>query len=213
MLNGFLKACRPPKVSNEMKCINEKMTWNTQDTNLSSYVPNANVNHTISGQGTGICTLDHSTTTPRAHPWKFPNVRTTSYVHNSSNTWSVSYIDQVILKQWLFVCILLSHTPSDWGSSGSVSTVTIQVSINHDHPGQYQAWPSSIGHTSICVNIGSSIINIDQQDPQRQLQQLFWRWVRSNAIDDGIGRYRSGGGSILNLFWYMVGVYDWGWFR
>ncbi len=46
-------------MSNEMKCTNEKMTSNTQDTNLSSYVPKANVDHTISG------TLDHSTTTPR----------------------------------------------------------------------------------------------------------------------------------------------------
>ncbi len=45
---------------------NEKMTWNTQDTNLSSYVPKANVDHTIGGQGTGNSTLDHSATTPRA---------------------------------------------------------------------------------------------------------------------------------------------------
>ncbi len=35
MLEGFLKACRPPKVKSEMKCTNEKMTWNTLDTNLS----------------------------------------------------------------------------------------------------------------------------------------------------------------------------------
>ncbi len=26
MLKGVLKACRPPKMSNEMKCTNEKMT-------------------------------------------------------------------------------------------------------------------------------------------------------------------------------------------
>ncbi len=65
MLKGFLKACRPPTVSNEMKYTNEKMTWNTQDTKLSSYVPKANVDHTISGQGTGISTLDNSATTPR----------------------------------------------------------------------------------------------------------------------------------------------------
>ncbi len=56
----------PPKVSNEMKYTNEKMTWNTQDKHLSSYVPKANVDHTTSGQGTGISTLDHSATTPRA---------------------------------------------------------------------------------------------------------------------------------------------------
>ncbi len=37
-----------------------------QDMNLSSYVPKANVDHTISGQGTGISTLDHPATTPRA---------------------------------------------------------------------------------------------------------------------------------------------------
>ncbi len=30
-----------------MKCTNEKMTWTTQDANLSSYVPKANVDHTI----------------------------------------------------------------------------------------------------------------------------------------------------------------------
>ncbi len=34
--------------------------------NLSSYEPKTNMNHTISGQGTGISTLDHSATTPRA---------------------------------------------------------------------------------------------------------------------------------------------------
>ncbi len=66
MRKGFLKARRAPKVSNEIKCTNEKMTWNTQDKNLSSYVPNANVDHTISGQGTGISTLDRSSTTPMA---------------------------------------------------------------------------------------------------------------------------------------------------
>ncbi len=36
---GFLKAHRPPKESNEMKCTNERMT----------YKPNANVDHTIIG--------------------------------------------------------------------------------------------------------------------------------------------------------------------
>ncbi len=58
-------ALRPPKVSDEMKCTNEKMTCNTQDMNLRSYVPNTNVDHTISGQGTGISTLDHSATITR----------------------------------------------------------------------------------------------------------------------------------------------------
>ncbi len=62
MLTGFLNARRPPKVLNEMKCTNEKMTRNSQDTNLSK----ANVDHTISRQGTGISTLDNSATTPRA---------------------------------------------------------------------------------------------------------------------------------------------------
>ncbi len=61
---GFLKAHRPPKVEIEMKCTSEKMTWNIQDTNLSWYVPRANVGHTISGQGTAVNTLDHSATTP-----------------------------------------------------------------------------------------------------------------------------------------------------
>ncbi len=52
-------------VSNEIKCTIENMTWNTQDTNLSWYVPKANVDHTISDQGTAISTLDLSATTPR----------------------------------------------------------------------------------------------------------------------------------------------------
>ncbi len=63
MLKFFLKARRPPKMSNEMKCTNEKMTWNTQNTTLSSYVSKVIVGHTICGQGTGISTLDHSATT------------------------------------------------------------------------------------------------------------------------------------------------------
>ncbi len=63
MLKCFLKARRPPKVSNDKDVCYIK---NTHDTNLSSYVPKANVDHTISGQGTGISTLRHSTTTPRA---------------------------------------------------------------------------------------------------------------------------------------------------
>ncbi len=67
MLKDFLKARSPPKASNEMKCTNEKMTWNTQHTNRSRYVPTTNVHHTISGQGTVIITLDHSATTPRAN--------------------------------------------------------------------------------------------------------------------------------------------------
>ncbi len=48
-----------------MKCTNEKMTWNTQDTNESWYVPKANVDHTINVQGTVVSTLDHLATTPR----------------------------------------------------------------------------------------------------------------------------------------------------
>ncbi len=63
---GFLKVRRPLKVPNEMKCTKEKMTWNTQDTNLSWYVPKTNVDHTISGLGTAISILDHSATSPRA---------------------------------------------------------------------------------------------------------------------------------------------------
>ncbi len=57
MLKGFLRTRMPPKVSNEMKSTNEKMTWDTQDTNLRSYVPKANEDHTISGQGIGISIL------------------------------------------------------------------------------------------------------------------------------------------------------------
>ncbi len=65
MLKGFLKASKLPQVSNEMKCTNEKMISNTQDTNLGSYVAKANVDHTIRGRVTSITTLDHSVTTPR----------------------------------------------------------------------------------------------------------------------------------------------------
>ncbi len=64
MLEGFLKARRSPKVSNEMKWTNKKMTWTTQDTNLSWYVAKANMDHMISFQGTAISTLDHLATTP-----------------------------------------------------------------------------------------------------------------------------------------------------
>ncbi len=69
MLKGVLKARSPPKVSNEMKCINEKLAWNTHDTNLSSYVSKAKVDHTISRQGTGISTLDHSLPQNMKHSW------------------------------------------------------------------------------------------------------------------------------------------------
>ncbi len=65
MLKGFLKARRPPKAPNEMKDTNENMTLNTQDTNLSWYVPKSNMDHTLSGQGTVVSTLDHSATTER----------------------------------------------------------------------------------------------------------------------------------------------------
>ncbi len=61
---GLLKACRPHKVLNEMKCTNETMTWKSHDKNLSWYVPKTNGNHTIRGQGTVINTSDHSDTTP-----------------------------------------------------------------------------------------------------------------------------------------------------
>ncbi len=53
---------------------NEKMTWNAQDTNLSSYVPKANVDHTISGQGTTTSTLNYSATRPM---WILPAPRLT----------------------------------------------------------------------------------------------------------------------------------------
>ncbi len=39
--------------------------------NLSSYVPKSNVDHTISGQETGISTLDHLATTPSAFSAEF----------------------------------------------------------------------------------------------------------------------------------------------
>ncbi len=42
------------------------MTWNTQDMNLSWYVPKPNGDHTISVKGTAVSTLDHAATTPRS---------------------------------------------------------------------------------------------------------------------------------------------------
>ncbi len=57
---GFLKACRPPNLSNvQMKGWS---TWNTHVTNLNWYMPKANVDDTISGQETTVSTLDHSHT-------------------------------------------------------------------------------------------------------------------------------------------------------
>ncbi len=59
MLEGCLTA------SSEMICTNEKIKRNTQDTNRSWYVPEANVDHTIIGQLTAMNTLDHSAIIPR----------------------------------------------------------------------------------------------------------------------------------------------------
>ncbi len=50
------------QATQSVKCTNEKITCNTQDMNLSWYVPKANVDHTIRGQGTS--TVDHLATTP-----------------------------------------------------------------------------------------------------------------------------------------------------
>ncbi len=60
-----------PKCEVKWNVQNEKMTWNTQDTNPSWYVPKANVDHTIGGQGTAFSTLDHSATTQRAKKWQW----------------------------------------------------------------------------------------------------------------------------------------------
>ncbi len=79
MLKCFLKAPRPPKVSNEMICTIEKITCNAQDTNLSRYLLKTNVDHNLSGKGTATSSLDHSALTPRAnpmwhaHPWYSAN--------------------------------------------------------------------------------------------------------------------------------------------
>ncbi len=63
---GLSKGMQATKSVYEIKCINEKMTWNTQDTNLRWYVPKANMDDTIYGQGTARSTLGHSFTTPRS---------------------------------------------------------------------------------------------------------------------------------------------------
>ncbi len=63
---GFLK----PRMATQSVKWNEMYKWKDdmkhQGMNLSWYVPKDNVDHTISGQGTAVSTLDHSATTPRA---------------------------------------------------------------------------------------------------------------------------------------------------
>ncbi len=60
---GFLKAHKPPK---SVKW-NEMYKWKDDMKHPGyEYVPNANVDHTISGQGSAVSTLDHLATTPRA---------------------------------------------------------------------------------------------------------------------------------------------------
>ncbi len=62
--DGLSKGMQASQRVNEMKCTNEKMTCNIQDTNLSCYVPKANVDHTVRGEGTS--TVDQLANTPRA---------------------------------------------------------------------------------------------------------------------------------------------------
>ncbi len=112
MLNGFLKASRPPNVSNELKSTNEKVTWNTQDTNLSSYVLNANVDHTITGEGTAISALKHSATTPRGSWYSintdtmwctlFHQIYITQKHVNNDSTWTPHAI-----KLTINICMVL----------------------------------------------------------------------------------------------------------
>ncbi len=63
------------------------MTWNTQDTNLSWYLPKAIVDHTINGQGTANSTLDNSATTQDDNSKETPNITTNNvnidYVPNN----------------------------------------------------------------------------------------------------------------------------------
>ncbi len=61
------------------------------DTNLSSCVPKANVNHTISGLGTGISTLDESVTTPRTTGQQWVNEMEESFL-----LWLYKY--QILLR-------------------------------------------------------------------------------------------------------------------
>ncbi len=62
MLDGFLKANRPPKISNEMKCTKNDMKYPGYEIEL---VCAKGMDHTKSGQGPAISTLDHSATTPK----------------------------------------------------------------------------------------------------------------------------------------------------
>ncbi len=100
------------------------MTSNTKDMNLSWYVPKANVDHTISGQGTAVSTLDHSATTPRIvffiiftdvqQMWGSSQSnedlewegRRRPWEKTVSNTWTVFY--HAMFKLWQH--LILSHS-------------------------------------------------------------------------------------------------------
>ncbi len=117
ILKGFLKARRPHKVSNETKCTNEKMTWNTQDTNLSSYVPKTNVDHTISGQETGINILDHSAITQRAiFVIRCQNIFSQNMSFHPNHLFAVAAcsliycIVHLALVVWSLCTMLIAHT-------------------------------------------------------------------------------------------------------
>ncbi len=90
-------------MKSEMKCTNEKMTWNTQDTNLSWYVPKVNVDQTISGQGTAVSTLDRLATTPRTKncKWDHSSRKIECWIgeistYTYSTNWIIQYFKTII---------------------------------------------------------------------------------------------------------------------
>ncbi len=132
-----------------MKCTNEKMTWNTQDTNLSWYVPKANVDHTISGQGTAISTLDHSATIPRAKGYmlkgfykgtqatqninqmKYTNEKMTWNTQNTNLSWYVSKVnvDHTISGNGLLPVPLTSQSTHQGHMTSSMIATSIIMCI------------------------------------------------------------------------------------
>ncbi len=97
MLQGFLKAHMPPKVSDEMKCTNKKMIWNTQDTNLSWYLPNVNVDHIISD-------LMNSLTHFNPNLWQPGTLDCNSTLVNSSTYWNLTFVNVLIVTLPLRTC-------------------------------------------------------------------------------------------------------------
>ncbi len=113
-----------------MKCTNEKMTSNTQDTNLSWYVPKANVDHTINSQGTTVSTLDHSATKPRAPHQTL--ICHAAFLHRMPICFlNLGLSPMVIHKKliWLSLSILASFMSIKLGNSSLLANDFISIKL------------------------------------------------------------------------------------